>query len=169
MRSLKSLALIVAVATLGCGGGDGGSNNNGNPTTPPPGGATNGTFTAVVNGAAWSATGQVTVTRLQNNFIGVAGSGFAGSTAYAFVVGIANATGPGSHTLALGAGGDGSSVIVGGTTIGWGTAIQGGSGTITVTSLTANRIAGTFNGILVPSSGSGGNLTVTNGAFDITF
>jgi hypothetical protein len=167
MRMLRRLALVATLAALGCGGGD--DDDNGNPTGPGAGGATNGTFTVVVNGTTWSATGTVTVSRQSNNFIGLAGSGFAGNTAYSFVVGIGNATGPGTHNLNVFAGGDGSSVIVGSTTTGYGTAFQGGGGTLTITTLTTNRIAGTFSGTAVPSSGGGANLVLTSGQFDITF
>ena len=171
MRMLKRVALIATLAALGCGGG--GDDDNGNPTGPGPGpgagGATNGTFTVVLNGTTWSAQGTVTVSRQSNNFIGIAGSGFAGGTAYSIVVGIGNATGPGTRNLNVYAGGDGSSVIIGSTTVGYATSLQGGSGTLTITSLTSNRIVGTFSGTALPSSGGGSNLVLTNGQFDITF
>ena len=164
---LRRLALVATLA-LGCGGGD--DDDDGNPTGPGAGGATNGTFTVVVNGTTWSATGTITVARQQNNFISVAGYGFAGSTGYAVAVGITNATGPGAHNLTdFGGGGDGSSVVVGGTQTGWVTALQGGSGTVTITTITANRIVGTFSGTAVVSSGTGGNLVLTSGHFDVTF
>ena len=171
MRVFRFLALAAIVAALGCGGGD---DDDGNPTGPPGGGATNGSFTAQVNGTAWSATGTITVSRQQNNYIGVAGTGFAGSTAYAFIVSIGNATGPGTHSFNLAAGGDGSSLIIGssttgGSAAGWGTAFNGGNGSVTITSLTSTRIVGTFTATAVSSSGSGGNLVITNGQFDVTY
>ena len=171
MRMLKRLAVVATLVALGCGGG--GDDDDGDPTGPPGGGggggATNGTFSVSVNGTTWSAQGTVSVTRGTNNFIGVAGSGYAGTTAYSIVVGIANATGPGTHSLNVFAGGDGSSVIVGGVQTGWGTAFQGGGGTLTITSLTSNRIVGTFSGTAIPSSGTAANLVLTSGQFDITF
>jgi len=167
MRALKTLAIIATLAAFGCGGGD--DDDDGNPTGPPGGGATNGSLTAQIGGVTWSATGTITVSRSNPNFIGLAGSGFAGNVAYSLVVGIANATGPGSHNLNVFAGGDGSSLIVGSTTTGYGTAFTGGSGTLTITSLTSNRIVGTFSGTLPPSSGSAAALVITNGTFDVTF
>ena len=161
MRALKTLVVIATLTAFGCGGDD-------DPTGLPSGGATNGTLTAQINGTSWSATGTITVNR-QANSIGLAGSGFAGSNAYSLVMSINNATGPGTHNLSLAAGGDGSSLIVGSTTTGYGTAFTGGSGTITITSLTANRVTGTFSGVLPPSSGSAAGLTITNGSFDVTF
>jgi hypothetical protein len=169
MRWIRNFTLAVSLAALGCGGGSD-DDDNGNPTGPPPsGGATNGTFTVSINGVIWSATGTVTVNRGTNNFIGLAGTGFAGSAAYAVVVGIANATGPGPHNLDVFAGGDGSSIVIGGTTTGWGTAFQGGNGTITIESITANRIVGRFNGTAIVSSGNTAPLTLVGGRFDITF
>ena len=171
MRSSKWLVMLVTLATLACGGGGGGDNggNNNNPTGPNTPGATNGSFTAVINGVTWSAIGTVVVNRQSNNFIGIAASGFASSTNYALVLGIANATGPGTHSFLVAGTGDGSSLIIGGTTTGWGTAFNGGNGNVTITSLSANRIVGTFSGTAVPSSGTAANLVVTNGQFDITF
>lgn len=169
-RILPVLGIFV-VGACGGGGGNGGSNTNGNPTAPPPAGATNGTFTAQINGVNWTAIGTVSVTRQPPSFIGIGASGYAGNTAYALVLGIGNATGPGTHSFNVFAGGDGSSLIIGGQVTGWGTAFQGGSGSVTITSLTSNRIVGTFTGTAVPSSaGSGaGNLAVANGRFDLTF
>jgi hypothetical protein len=168
--TLRFFTTLATLATLACGGG-GGNNNGGNnnPTGPGGTGATNGSFTALVNGVTWSAIGTVAVSRQQNNFIGIAASGYAGSTNYAFVIGIANATGPGTHSFVVTAGGDGSSLIIGGQVTGWGTAFNGGTGSVTITSLSSNRVVGTFSGIAVPSSGTAANLVVTNGAFDITF
>jgi hypothetical protein len=40
---------------------------------------------------------------------------------------------------------------------------------LTITTLTANRIVGTFSGTLIASGHSGGNLVVTGGTFDVTF
>ena len=168
MRVSKALAVVATLFALGCGGG-GGGNNNGNPTGPVPGGATNGTFTAQINGVTWSATGTVNVSKQPPSFIGLGASGFAGGTAYAFVLGIGNATGPGTHSFNVFAGGDGSSLVIGGTTSGWGTAFQGGTGSVTITVLTSNHIVGTFSGTAVPSSGSAANLVITNGQFDLTF
>jgi hypothetical protein len=53
---------------------------------------------------------------------------------------------------------------------GWGTGFAGGSGTITVTVLTATRIAGTFSFDAMPGSGAAtGTLQVRNGVFDVSF
>jgi hypothetical protein len=174
MRTLRRLAVFAALVAIGCGGG-GDDDGDGNPTGPGPGGgggggATNGTYSVSVNGTAWSATGSVTVSRQNNNFIGIAGTGFAGGTTYAIVVSIANATGPGNHSLSVFSGGDGSSVTIGTSAgLGYSTGLQGGSGTLTITSLTSNRIVGTFSGTAIAAGHSGANLVLTSGTFDLTF
>lgn len=169
MRVVKALALVATVAALGCGGGDDG--DNGNPTAPPTGGTSNGSLTAQINGASWRSIGAVSVSRQpQQNVIGFAATGSAGNTTYAVSISIVNATGPGTHNLNIFAGGDGSSLIIGSSAaLGWATAAQGGSGTLAITSLTANRIVGTFSGTLAPAGHSNGNLVVASGTFDVTF
>ena len=169
MRVLKSVALMAAIAVLGCGGGD--DDDNGNPTGPPTGGAANGTMSAQIGGASWRSIGAINVSRQpQQNTIAFAGSGSAGSTTYAVSISIANATGTGTHNLNVFAGGDGSTLIIGNSAaLGWASAGQGASGTLTITSLTTNRIVGTFSGTLSPAGHSAGNLVVTSGTFDVTF
>jgi hypothetical protein len=53
----------------------------------------------------------------------------------------------------------------------WGVTPVGGSGTITITSISATGASGTFSGTLVAQAGSGasGNKVITNGAFTVTF
>ena len=53
----------------------------------------------------------------------------------------------------------------------WVTTSVGGSGTVTVSSLSATRATGSFSFIAAPATGSGavGTKTVTNGVFDVTF
>jgi len=170
MRVLKSVALMAAIVVLGCGGG-GDDDDDGNLTGPPTTGTSNGSMAAQIGGASWRSIGAISVSRQQQqNVIAFAGTGSAGSTTYAVSINIANATGPGTHNLNIFAGGDASSLIIGSSAaLGWATAAQGASGTLTITSLTANRIVGTFSGTLFPAGHSAGNLVVTNGTFDVTF
>lgn len=169
MRMLKRLAVLATLVALGCGGG-GDDDDNGNPTGPPGGGATNGSFSVQINGAAWTAIGTINIQRQQNNTIGFAGSGSAGGTTYGVAVSIVNATGPGTHSLNIFAGGDGSNVALGNSSgVGYTTGLTGGSGTVTITSLTSTRIVGTFSGTAVPAGSSAANLVLVNGQFDIAF
>jgi hypothetical protein len=53
----------------------------------------------------------------------------------------------------------------------WGAALNNGSGTLTISTLTANNAQGTFSFTLTPQSGnpSTANKVVTNGTFNVTF
>jgi hypothetical protein len=53
----------------------------------------------------------------------------------------------------------------------WAANITGGSGSITVDTVTASRVTGTFQFSAVPVSGSGatGTMTVSNGKFALSF
>jgi hypothetical protein len=153
------------LGTLGCGGDDNGGTGPGN----NQGTALNGTFAAQIGGAGWSATGTVSVDR-EDNFLGLGASGFAGSTAYALVIGLGNVTGPGTYTVAAG-NANGSSIVVGSSTgAGWTTFLGNGTGSVTITTLTANRVAGTFTADASPTTGGAtGTLQIRNGAFDVTY
>lgn len=154
MRTLRRGGVWTAAAVLAasCGGG------SGTPTGPG-----NGSMTAQVDGTAWRASQGVAATRAAG-FVGVGGSASDASTiSFAFPD-----TGPGSFTVASPNGTNATYVKSG---QGWTAAFGGGgSGTITVTTLTASRVAGTFS-FTAPGvvGGASGNKTVTNGSFDISF
>ena len=161
---MRTPILVASLALLAACGGD----DSGAPTDP--GGNTvtgDGNITMTVNGASWrSLKAGDRVTRMSNNFYGI--SGF--NTPYNILLGIGNVTGPGTFNLNLSTGGNGSSAIVSTGDGAWGTAFPGGTGTITVTVLTANRIAGTFSFDAVRGSGSvTGTVQVRNGTFDVSF
>lgn len=168
-RSVLSFAIGTFVAAAACGGSSDSSTTAPNNTNTQPT-ATNGTFTAQINGATWNAVGPVTVTRGSNNFLGITGTGFINtSTGYSFVIGIGSATGPATYTLSnLNVAG--SQLIVGGLSGGWGTYFNGGTGTLTITTLAANHVVGTFTADAVPGSGGAtGTLQIRNGKFDLTY
>jgi hypothetical protein len=158
-RAATTIASLGLLAAIACGGGDD------NPTTGPNGTlAGDGNITASVNGTAWrSSKGGDHATR-SGTFVGISTV----SATYALVLGIGNAA-VGTFSLNL-ATGNGSSAIITNATGGWGTAISGGSGTVTITVLTATRVAGTFSFDAVAVSGSAtGTLQVRNGTFDVAF
>ena len=152
-------ASLVLFALNGCGGDSNPTGINGNTNVG------DGSMSATINGTAWrslksgdkgSHNGQIYAV------VGLNGS-------YTIAIGIAGLTAPGTVDLSL-ASGNGSNAIVSNSVGGWGTAFNGGSGTITVTTLTANRIAGTFSFDAPAGSGNAtGTLQVRNGAFDVTF
>jgi hypothetical protein len=162
------LLLGVALTAFGCGGGDAPA------TTEPtdngaPGTATNGTFTADLNGVTWNAQGTVAVNR-STNFIGLGAAGLNTAGAqYSLVLSFGNASATGTYSLTY-LNQAGSSLIVGTPTLGWGTDFTGGTGTATITTLTSNRVAGTFTADVVPSTGrTTGTVQVRNGRFDVRF
>ena len=53
-----------------------------------------------------------------------------------------------------------------GTAQSWG-GVGNDTGTLTITTLTPTRIAGTFSGTLAPNAQTTGTMTVANGAFDV--
>jgi hypothetical protein len=73
---------------------------------------------------------------------------------------------PGTYPIGNGTNGISVHVINTGTANSWGPT-NGSTGSVTFTSTGGGRISGTFSGTLAPVGGSLGNLTVTNGAFDI--
>jgi hypothetical protein len=168
-RSL-SFAFGLLFAAAACGGSsDSGTtaphNNNQNPT------ATNGTFTATINGVAWGATGTVSVNHATAGLITIAGFGLIGtSTGYSVALAIGNPTGPGTYSLSYLNSNTSQLIIGSGTGAGWTTFSNGGTGTLTVTSLTSDHIVATFTADPVAASGgAGGTIPVRNGKLDVTF
>lgn len=160
MRLHRIVPLALAFLANACG-------SDKAPTDPTTGGAavTNGTFTATINGTNWSAIGQVAVTRA-NNIVSIAGA----STTYVISFGIGTAGVAGVYPLSYqnptGSIAIASNVSGGG----WATSKAGGAGTITLTALTATRVAGTFVFDAPAVSGNAtGTLHVTNGKFDVTY
>ncbi len=152
-RSIASRAFAVAglIFATACGSSSTGPAANG--SAP---------MTAKIDGTAWSAP----------SASGSYGNGilaFAGANLQLGTIGVGViASGPG--TYAIGVGGPGNaSVSIGGQA--WSAAITGGSGSVTITSLTSTGAQGTFQFTAVPATGTGasGNKVVTEGTFDVTF
>jgi hypothetical protein len=163
MRASKALALIATLDVLGCSGV-----TDVSPPPPPPAVTT---FTAVIHGSEWT-TNSVTISRLPNNVLEVTGVGIVGPWAGATVVlRIGDATGTGIHSMS--ADGDGSSLFIGGTSLGsdftWSSLYYLGGGTITITNFSSNRIVGTFSGFANSGSGSAELLLIANGRFDVPY
>ncbi len=154
MRRFYALAASLLLFATACGKDSTDPGDNGN--------LVNGSFSGSVNGAAFV---PLAVTVVSNSGFTVVSSADAQGRSLAFGV---FATGAGAVTIAQTPGNnalyfEGSLHWVAGTGV-------GGSGTITFTTLTANRAAGSFNLSLVAESGSGATGTRTaTGNFDITF
>lgn len=132
------------------------------PTLPPGGGGVNGTISALVDGVAWrasvgaraaTASGLVSLT---------------GQDTDTRVITIAVPAGVGTYSLNFGNASN-ALMILGGQQ--WSTAFPGGSGSVTVTTFTATRVAGTFTMTMQPSQTNTAPRAaqVTNGQFDLAF
>jgi uncharacterized protein DUF6252 len=159
--SIVLASLLIAVSA--CGGGS----DNGNPTGVNGNStvAGDGSVTMTINGAAWRSLKAGDRVTKNGQLYGIASV----NVPYALVLVLANVTGPGTFSLSA-ANASGSNAIISNTTGGWGTGFAGGTGTATVTVLTANRIAGTFSFDAKPGSGGAtGTMQIRNGKFDLTF
>lgn len=153
----RVLAAGAFLALLACGGSD-------DPAGPKSPTSTNGTMSALIDGQQWTAVG---IAASYQNQIGtlVIGASNASNVGFGFAV---PANGPGTYTVNstigmnanLNTGGDGWLAV--GTT---------GSGTVTITTLTATRAAGTFSFVLQATDAGVNPQTrnVTNGQFDVTY
>jgi hypothetical protein len=77
-----------------------------------------------------------------------------------------NIGGPGTYPLGVGPQVAGGTVLISSTPASWATPHSGSAGSVTVTELASNRIAGTFDFVAVPSAGSAVEpRVVTEGSF----
>ena len=138
---------------------------------------------ATLNGQTWVACGQVTV-RNDVSFLSAkdtlrtiswAGSGFLpGNVAYAVVMGASKLNGggllPGSYAVGLVTPTNSNFIVGSSNNAGWIAGPTGGSGSITITAITANHITGTFTFDATPSTPTAtGTLQVRNGRFDLSY
>jgi hypothetical protein len=158
MRLARRLSAIFLLSIAACGGSDSitGTNSNCGTTT---------TISATIDGTAWCSPAAA-VNHANNSIIAVAGIdlGLTASVSFGVV-----APSPGTYSVAFGNQTFGSATITEAGK-GWSSALQGGTGSVTFTTLTANHVVGTFAFDAVGASGGAtGTVHVTNGKFDITF
>jgi hypothetical protein len=158
MRRNALLPAIALVLAIGCGGGGSssltGTNNN-----------LTGPMSATIDGTAWASPLPSAV--YSANILSVAGIDLGITKSVGFVSG--GVTGPGTYSLSFGnqLAGHGTVTKAG---QGWTSGVQGGTGTLTLTTLAAHHVVGTFSFDAVGASGGAtGTVHVTNGKFDITF
>jgi hypothetical protein len=156
MRTLMRVAMpCLLVTALGCGG-----DNTG------PNGQTNGDMTAKIDGASWTSVGTFATRTATNAGTIVALSG-ADANSTAIGMGFVD-TGVGTYTISATSPTNADLIESGGHA--WAASAIGGSGTLTVTTLDATHIVGTFTFSMVASSGGAtGTKSVTQGAFDVKF
>ncbi len=128
-------------------------------------------FTATIDGASFVGLGVTTVRSTVGGaaFLGVGGaSGFTGNY---ILLALGFPAAVGTYNIGSGSVADASMQIPNQNSLWSATATNGGTGTITVTSSTANSASGTFSLTLVPLGGTKatGNKIVTNGVFNVKF
>jgi hypothetical protein len=163
MTTGRGIGLVLLLTMLAACGGD-------KDPTDPGGNNPNGTITATVNGAAWNGSAAAIATR-STDFIAVGGTqGSHSNITFAFP---GNSTGTFSIPDAVGMNLNYSEF---GSTHVWQALAMGhlggiGSGSVTVTTLNSERVAGTFSFVApaAASSGATGSRTVTNGSFNVKF
>jgi hypothetical protein len=158
---LRGSAMLLVAFAAACG--------DSGPTEPAGNGK--GSITATVDGSAWNGSAIAIATR-STGFIAVGGTaGSQTNITFAFP-----SDGTGSYTIpnAVGMNFVYSEFSTGRV---WQALAMGptaggiGTGTVTVTALTAERVAGTFafTAPAAANSGATGSRTITNGVFDIRF
>lgn len=152
---MRRIALLALACVMACGSDD-------EPTNP--GGAGGGTLTATVGGVAFSGSLAVQAVRTSST-ITISGVSSSQQQLSINLLGV-NSTG----TVSIGAGSQNFAQFSQGTQT-WVSSLVGGTGTLTLTTLTASRAAGTFSFTGIPSASTGatGNKAVTNGTFDVSF
>jgi hypothetical protein len=132
---------------------------------PPAPGAGSGAFTAEVGGKPWSSSRHLV--SYQNQFLGITGFDTAGS---AITFGLGQVAGPGTYSLDYLNVNGSSAIMANSSGQGWNTFMPGGTGSITIETLTAHRVAGTFSfGAAATTGGAAGTLNVASGKFDLTY
>lgn len=159
MRSMTrySLIFVAASAVLACGGGGDDDGGGG------PGGQTN--WSAQIDGDEWTGLGNAA--RSAGGIYTITGADASGG---AISISLYNIPGPGTYALGMNATGFGGMAIVSETspTRGWATPLNGRAGSITITTLTDTRIAGTFHYTAdAQNGGATGTREVTDGEFDM--
>lgn len=140
-------AMACAATIAGCS-----SSSDSTSTTSP--------MSAKINGASWGVAGPSFT--LSGNTLSVVGF----DLTYTITFSVAGVTAPGTYRIGT------QPVVVfivsKPPSSGWDTFGAGATGTVTITTLTATHVAGTFSFSAIAQSGTTGPMVVTQGAFDIT-
>lgn len=166
---VRTIACAIVVMNVACGGetptgpsgaSAGPSGTGGGPTVG------RGTITAQIDGATF--TGVATTAANQSGIFAAAASNNGGTITLGFG---ALAT-VGTTSIGVRSPTNANMVVIsGGSVQSWAASTSGGTGTLTISSMTATGATGTFSFTMVPVPGSGasGTKSVTNGTFTVTF
>ena len=171
MLRARSLVFALMVQTIACGGDNpGGPSGSGSGSGGSSGSMNRGTVTAIIDGVSYtgvvnaaSVIGAGNVNIASNNAALTLAISFAARAAVGTTV--INST----STTVL------NVITTNGTTPtgSWAASALGGSGSLTIATLTSSSVSGTFNFVAVPAPppsglGATGTKTVTNGSFTAT-
>jgi hypothetical protein len=165
--TLVAALLILLPHVTGCGGGGSnpaspGGNNGGNGAGP---------MSATIDGQPWTASANAVNAQTNPSTPGVfliTGSELTNTSATSISLTCYNIEGPGTYPFGVNTMVAGGLGIVATAGAGWTTPLSGASGTLTITALDVNHIAGTFAFTAGASTGSATTATtVTNGVFDV--
>lgn len=159
MRRLLAAVSALLLATAAC-------SSKSNVTGPKNTSLPHGSMSATIDGTSFVATRGLSVTYNQG-ILAAAGVDDSNNT-LAFAV---YASGPGTYPIGITSPTNAIYTMASSGSKSWQAASTLGSGSVTVTTLTATGATGTFSFTLVANGGSGasGNKVVTNGAFNLTF
>ncbi|MGH7468953.1 MAG: hypothetical protein ACRENP_13445 [Longimicrobiales bacterium] len=135
--------------------------------TSGPQGANTG-LTARIDGAAWASEGSVALAVLGGPGLYVISGSQLTANGYIMSISLYNIPGTGTYPLGVGVTIPGGSVVLSNASGGWASPQSGADGTINITTLTSNRMEGTFNYVVNALTGSAtGTRTVTDGVFQL--
>jgi len=157
-RTVRDLGLLALALSAACGGG----------STGPTGGGS-GTLSATINGAAWSAQSQLiqAPTPQKQGHYPLYGARLVGQTTNGMQLNLIGIQGPGTYPLGTSGGVSGGTIAINEGSAIWMTPLSGAAGTVTFSTLTSTRAAGTFQFVAEAAGGGAtGVRTVTNGQFD---
>jgi len=163
MQRMTALCTLLALAA--CGGN----------TPTGSGGATESSMAATADGMDFRpASGAITATRAGNALL-FTGTQTSGNTTISVTISLPSVTLPGTLTLNPNQPSQFGKLIISmgsaATTGAWSTVLSPGSGTVTLTTVAAQRVAGTFQftGQFDASTAATGQKSVTSGSFDLRF
>jgi hypothetical protein len=164
-RRLLALALLAATSSLtACGGDDGG-------TGPTPGGSKS--MQASVAGVQWTANPLAISAVRSGTVLTIAGSDIKAGTTTQININLPNVTGTGVFQLNPNFAGQLAllTITTGTTPSVWTTALSPATGSISISTLTTERVAGTFSFTAQASPGTPATSqrVVSSGTFDIAF
>jgi hypothetical protein len=160
----RAAALGLLLSSVAC------SNNSNNPASPStpnnPSTPNKGTITATIDGAAFS--GIATAATNIGGVIALGGWNQQTAQASSISIGIGALASVGTTSVGPNSPTNGNLIAANQS---WLAGPSGGSGTLTITTLTATGATGTFSFSMVPntSSGASGTKVIANGAFNVTF